>query len=138
MSFFKPRVSFPLNFASSFSAMTYDSSETFKLKHVTCFGQKEPVKVQFFRILSALMKVHPIPQAIFETLRSGFIQIFNHCSVSLKQLFLIFLAQILYKLYKLQVSFSLNFAPFFSFMRDLLYTFYLKLYMIWTTRFPSK
>ena len=32
MSFYKPRVSFPLNFALSFSVMTRNSSETFLLK----------------------------------------------------------------------------------------------------------
>ena len=41
-----------------------------------CFGQKKPMKVQFFRLLSALIKVQPIPDAIFETTRPGFIQIF--------------------------------------------------------------
>ena len=51
---------------------------------ITWFGQKESIKVQFFRLLSALMKVHPIPRAIFETTRSGFIKIFYHCLVSLK------------------------------------------------------
>ena len=39
---------------------------------------------QFFRFLSAVMKVHPIPHAIFETTRSGFIQILHCCSVSWK------------------------------------------------------
>ena len=34
-----------------------------------CFGQKEPIKIQFFRLLSALMKVHQIPHGIFETTR---------------------------------------------------------------------
>ena len=48
------------------------------------FGQKEPIKVQIFRFLSALMKVHPIPHASFETTRSRFIQILYHCSVSWK------------------------------------------------------
>ena len=48
------------------------------------FGQKEPIKVQIFRFLSALMKVHPIPHASFETTRSRFIQILHHCSVSWK------------------------------------------------------
>ena len=33
MSFFKPRVSFPLNFASPFGAITDNSSEIFYLKH---------------------------------------------------------------------------------------------------------
>ena len=35
-------------------------------------------------LLSVLMKVHPIPHVIFETTRSGFIQILHHCSVSWK------------------------------------------------------
>ena len=39
-------------------------------------------KVQFFKRLSALMKVHLIAHAIFETTRSGFILILHHCSVS--------------------------------------------------------
>ena len=46
------------------------------------FGQKEPIKVQIFKFFSALMKVHPIPHATFETRRSRFIQILCHCSVS--------------------------------------------------------
>ena len=46
-----------------------------------CFGQRERINVQFSD-LGALMKVHPIPHVIFETTRSGFIQIFYHCSVS--------------------------------------------------------
>ena len=43
---------------------------------------KEPIKVQFFRLLSALRKFHPIPHAIFESTRSEeFIQILHHCSL---------------------------------------------------------
>ena len=42
------------------------------------FGQNDPIKV------CALMKVHPIPHASFETTRSRFIQILHHCSVSWK------------------------------------------------------
>ena len=83
MSFFKPRVSFPLNSASPFSGITHTSCELFGWS-ITCFGQKQSVKVQFFRISSALMKVHPIPHAIFETSRSGIIQTLYHCSVSWK------------------------------------------------------
>ena len=45
------------------------------------FGQKEPIKVQIFKFLSALMKVHPIPHANFETTRLRFIQILHHCSL---------------------------------------------------------
>ena len=43
------------------------------------FGQKEPMKVQIFKFLSALMKVHPIPHASFETTRSRFTQILHLC-----------------------------------------------------------
>ena len=50
--------------------------------NIICSGQNEPIKVQFFSFLSVLMKVHPIPHAIFENMRSGFIQILHDCSVS--------------------------------------------------------
>ena len=53
MSFLKPLVSFPLNFASPFSAMTHNSSEIFWLT-IICFGRKELIKAQFSRLLSAL------------------------------------------------------------------------------------
>ena len=46
------------------------------------FGQKEPIKVSIFKIFGALMKVHPIPHASFETTKSRFIQILHHYSVS--------------------------------------------------------
>ena len=49
--------------------------------NIKCFGQKEPIKVQFFRLLSALRKVHPIPHAIVEAAKSGLILILLHCSV---------------------------------------------------------
>ena len=61
--------------------------------NIIWFGKTEPIKVQFFRILSALMKVHPISNAIFETARSGFIQILHHWPVSWKVTPLHFLAQ---------------------------------------------
>ena len=35
-----------------------------------------------FRLLGALVKVYPILHAVFETTRSGFLQILHHCSVS--------------------------------------------------------
>ena len=48
-----------------------------------------------FRLLSVLMKVHPIPHAIFETARSRSIQILNHSLVSWQITSLHFLAQTL-------------------------------------------
>ena len=38
------------------------------------FLTKRAHQCTIFQTLSALMKVHPIPHAIFETARSGFIQ----------------------------------------------------------------
>ena len=53
--------------------------------NIICFWQKDPIIVQFVRLLSALMKVvHIIAHAIFETTRSGFAQALHHCSVSWK------------------------------------------------------
>ena len=143
-SFFKPRTSFSLNFASPFSFTSHNSYEILYLKHYM-FGQKEPIKVQFFRFLRALMKVHLILYAVFETARSGFIQIWHHCSVSWKITPLYFCSsnlayfgqkepiekkvsdfwvvwwkptKFLMLYLKLKVSFSLNFASLFSVMRD--------------------
>ena len=119
------------------------------------FGQKELIKEQIFRLLCAFSNVHPIPQANFQTTRSRFIQILNHCSVSWKITLLYFFGSIVYNLdkkqfsdfwmvgwkftkflmssLKLQVSFSLNFGSLFRVMRDNSSAlFYLKLYMIWT------
>ena len=83
MSFFNPQVSFCLSFATLFSVMAYNSSEIFKLKHYMLWT-KRVHQCTIFRLLVALMRVHPIPHAIFETTRSGFIQIMHHCSVSWK------------------------------------------------------
>ena len=109
------------------------------------FGQKEPIKVQIFRILSAWMKVHPSPHVSFETTRLRFIQILQHCSVSWKitPLYFFYLTPLyfgqkepikvklsnfwvvglkftkfLMSCLKLLVSFSLNFVSLFSAMRD--------------------
>ena len=133
--------------------------------NIICFGQKDPIKVQCFRLLSALMKVHPMPHDVFETTRSVFVQILHHCSVSwnisllyfcssnlvyfgrkelIKKKFLEFwvLGGKLFKLFisylKPQVSFSSNFASLFIVTRcNSSVLFYLKLYMIWTNE-PNK
>ena len=65
-----------------------------------CFEQKELIKVQLFRLLSALMKVHSIPHATFETTRSGFIQILHHIQCPERKLLYIFVAQTLFTLDK--------------------------------------
>ena len=77
MSFFKPQVSFRSNFATPFSGMKHNSSDIFYLKQYTLWT-KRAHQCTIFRLLGALMKVHSISQAIFETTRSGFIQILHH------------------------------------------------------------
>ena len=72
MSFFNPQVSFRLNFATPFSVMTHNSSESFQLKQYMLWT-KTAHQCTIFRLLGALlMKIHPILPAIFETTRSGF------------------------------------------------------------------
>ena len=64
------------------------------------FLTKRAHQCTIFQTLSALMKVHAVPHAIFETTRSGFIQILHHCSVSWKITPQYFLAQTSYTLDK--------------------------------------
>ena len=68
--------------------------------NIMCFGQKEPISIQFFRFLCALIKVHSIPQAILKTARSRFIKTLHHWSLSWKITPLYFSAQTLYTLDK--------------------------------------
>ena len=161
MAFLKPRVSFSSNFASLFSVMRRNSSVLFhpKLYMLWKKGAHQSANFKTFDfshrnslcpcssheigLLSALMKVHPIPHASFETERSGFI--LHHCSVSWKITPLYFwspnlvyfgqkepiekkfpdfwvvgwkFTKFLMSHLKPQVSFSLNFASIFSVMRD--------------------
>ena len=51
---------FFFKFASLFSAMTHNSPEFFHLKYYNALDIKEPIDVQFFRLLSTLMKVQPM------------------------------------------------------------------------------
>ena len=118
------------------------------------------INVQYSKLLGALIKVHPIPHVIFETIRSGFIQILHHCSVSWKITPLYFFSsnliyfgqkqptevkfldfwvvgwkftKFLVSYLKPRVSFSLNFASLFNVMGDKSSVlFWLKLYMIFT------
>ena len=46
LSFFKPLVSLPLNFATPFSVVTHNSLK-FSNWNIICFVQKEPINVQF-------------------------------------------------------------------------------------------
>ena len=72
MSLYNPQVSFRLNFATSFSVMTHNSSESFQRKQYMLWKERAH-QCTIFRLLSALiMKVLTILHAIFETKRSGF------------------------------------------------------------------
>ena len=74
MSLFNPQVSFHLNFATPFNVMTHKSSESFEPKQYMPWTKRAHQRT-IFRLLGALMmKVHPIPHAIFETTRSGFLK----------------------------------------------------------------
>ena len=59
MSFFKQKVSFSLNFGSLFSVMR-DNSSVLCGWNCTLFGQKEPIKVQIFRLSTVHVKFHQI------------------------------------------------------------------------------
>ena len=66
---------FSLIFAPPFIVIAHNFYEMSLLKHyMLCI--KRAINVQLFRLLSALMKVHPILHAIFETTRSG---LFKFC-----------------------------------------------------------
>ena len=78
-SCFKSRVNFLSNFASPFSVMKHNTYEIFYLKHYVL--DKRSTSKYIFRLLSVLIKVHPILHAIFENTSLGFIQVLNHCSV---------------------------------------------------------
>ena len=78
---FQATSQFTLNFTSPFSVIIHIIPLKLSNWNIICFGEKEPIKVQFFRPLESLMKVHPIPHVIFETTSLGFIWILHHCSV---------------------------------------------------------
>ena len=77
MSFFKPQVSFHLILHQP-SVSWHIISLKFSSWNIICFLQKIHQST-VFRLLSAVMKVHPFPHVIFETIRSGFVQILHHC-----------------------------------------------------------
>ena len=78
MSFFKRWVSFPLNFASPLLSWHIIPLK-FSTWNILWIAHQYTI---FFRFLSDLMNVHPVPHAIFEITRSGFIQILHQCPVS--------------------------------------------------------
>ena len=54
----------------------------FLAETLNALDKMNPIKVQFFRLLSALVKVRPVSHTIFETARPGFFSNFANSSVS--------------------------------------------------------
>ena len=116
--------------------------------------------MQIFRLSTARIKIHHIPQVIFRTKKSVFLQSLDHSSVSWDIILLYFLAETLYVIDKSStskwkfsdfqllalkftkflmsflepsVSFSSNFASLLSITRhNSSLLFQLNLYMFWT------
>ena len=65
MSFLETRISFSSNFASLFSVMKRNTSVFFHL-NLICFGQKDPIRVEIFRLSTVRMKINAIPYVIFQ------------------------------------------------------------------------
>ena len=61
MSFLKAQVSFPLNFASIFSATKHNSSVYTFFSLNIYFGQMSQLKSKFFKFSSARVKIRQIP-----------------------------------------------------------------------------
>ena len=59
MPFLEPWVSFSFNFASLFSARKHASFVIFHLNFI-CFGTKDLIKVQIFRLSTACMKINQL------------------------------------------------------------------------------
>ena len=144
ISFFKPQVSFPLNFESPFRVITHNSSEIFWLNYYMLWT-KRAYQSTIFQTSECSNESSPNSSAIFETTRSGFLQILHHCSVSGKITPLHFfssnltyfgqkdpikvkfsvcwevgrkITKFLMSYLKPKDSFSLNFASFFNIMID--------------------
>ena len=143
MSFFKPRVSFHLSFASNFSVMTHSSSEIFWLKHYAsdkkspsncnfsdfeCFNESSPNsscqfwnhKVKVYSNFASLLSVTKDNSSVFFYLKPLYFGQKEPIKVKFSD-FWVFgwkFTKFLMSYLKLQVSFSLNFASLFSFTRD--------------------
>ena len=151
MSFFKPRISLSLNFASPFSLMTHNYSEIPQFKNYMLWTKRSQQCTAFQKF-------------IFHTTSSESIYILHHCPVSWKFTpvyffspnficflqkqpikvpvfklstthikILMSLKKSLMSFFKQKVSFSSKFESFFNVMRDHSFVlFQLKLYMVLT------
>ena len=81
--FFKPQISFPLNYSSPFSVMTHNSSETFQLKH-NMLLTKRAYQCTVFQTFECPNESSHNSSWHFWNKRSGFIQNLHHCLGSWK------------------------------------------------------
>ena len=149
MSFFKTRVSFPLNYASSFSVMKHNSYEIFQLKHFM-FSTKRTHDSTISQIFECTNEGSPNSSCHFRNHKvrvySNFVSLFSFikdnsfvflqlkpCILWTKKAHRKEILRFLMLYLKSQVSFSLNIASLFNVMRDnSSVLFQLKFYMIWT------
>ena len=69
MSFLEPRLSFSSNFISLFSVIRLTLLYFF-ISIFICLRQKDPIKVQIFRLSTVCMKINQIPNVFFKPQRS--------------------------------------------------------------------
>ena len=66
MSFWKAEDNFPSNFASIFSAITYNSSISFLAQTLYTLVKRNPLRCKFWRDLSAQVKIHQVVVSILK------------------------------------------------------------------------
>ena len=107
--------------------MSWHITLKFSSWNIKCFWQKEPINVQFFRLLSALMKFHPIPQmpflkplgrrvyfaSLFSFMKDNSVFFFSSNLIYFGKFTKSFMSYL-----KPHVSFSLNFPSLFNAVRD--------------------
>ena len=78
MSFYKPQVSFSLNFASFFNIMKDNCSVLLYLKQYICWSEGVHLKCKFWRLSSAPVKILQIHNVNFKTTSQV---LFNFCII---------------------------------------------------------
>ena len=142
MLFFKPHVSFPLKFASTFSVMTHNSSEIFLLKSYI-FWTKRAHQCTIFQTFECSNQSSPNSPCHFWNHKITFVYFFSSNLIyfgqreTIEVTFLDFwvlewkFTKFLMSYLKPQESFSLNLASLFGVTRDNSYVLFSRLNLIW-------
>ena len=80
------------------------NSSVFFSSNITHFLQKQPIKVQIFRLSTARVKVHQIPHVIFQTKSQFFFKVWIFFQCNERSFFCTFLAETLYAIEKSSTS----------------------------------